>query len=159
MAKYSCDIKSTFLKVLLYSLSTFSMEVCVLNSIAQSPSNSAFNCVYQYSVPVGDRQAFLWIPPDCKHVRGVIISLFNLLERRWLEDPIIRKTASDECLAIIWVGPGRNTELTADMKPGAGEALVRMLNDLAGESGYSEIKIAPIIAMGHSANGQFSWNV
>ena len=49
------------------------------------------NSIYQYSVPIENRAAYLWIPPECKQVRGVIISLANLLERRWLEDPIIRK--------------------------------------------------------------------
>ena len=45
------------------------------------------------------------------------------------------------------------------MLPGAGEALQKMFKDLADESGYAEIEFAPIIAMGHSANGQFAWNV
>jgi hypothetical protein len=45
------------------------------------------------------------------------------------------------------------------MRPGAGDALQKMLKDLAEESGYQEIEFASFIAMGHSANGQFSWNV
>jgi hypothetical protein len=45
------------------------------------------------------------------------------------------------------------------MKPGAGPVLVKMLDDLAATSGYDEIAGAPIISMGHSANGQFSWTV
>src|ERR1035438_5277954 len=32
-----------------------------------------------------------------------------------------------------------------------------MLQDLAAESGYPDIEFAPMIPMGHSANGQFSW--
>lgn len=142
-----------------YIILTLFTEACFLVSVSQSQYSSPINSVYQYSVSVGDRQAYLWLPPDCKHVRGVIISLSNLLERRWLEDPEIRRTASQEGLGIIWVGPGRNAALNADMKAGAAEALVKMLNDFAEESGYSELGVAPIIAMGHSANGQFSWNV
>ena len=130
-----------------------------IDGYAQQPLVSPYNSVYQYTVSVGDRKAYLWIPPDCRHVRGVIISLSNLLERNWLEDPLIRKTASEENLGIIWVGGGKNSLLTADMKPGAGEALQKMFADFAVESGYSEITLAPIIAMGHSANGHFSWNV
>ena len=128
---------------------------------------SPLNSVYQYSVAVGERSAYLWVPPDCRYVRGVIMSLSNLLERRWLEDPIIRKTAAEEGLAIIWVGPivnpskeiGKVIPLTSDMKPGALEALEKMLQDLAVESGYDEIAWAPFISMGHSANGPFAWNI
>ena len=120
--------------------------------------------VYQYSVPVGSRRAYLWIPPQCTQVRGIIMAMSNLLERDWLEDPIIRQTAANEGLGIVWLGPGvrgtggSGTDLTADMRTGAGESLEKMLKDLADESGYSEIEFAPLIAMGHSANGQFSWN-
>jgi hypothetical protein len=119
--------------------------------------------VYQYSVPVGNRRAFLWIPPDCMYVRGVIISFSNLLERCWLEDPRIRKTASEEGLGIIWLGGGDRTRsevtLTANLRPGEPEVLVQMMKNLADESGYSEIEFAPYISMGHSANGQLSWNI
>ncbi|MDR6944054.1 hypothetical protein [Mucilaginibacter pocheonensis] len=126
----------------------------------QDPENS----IYQYSVPVESRTAYLWIPPKCKQVRGVIISLANLLERQWLEDPIIRKEAADDGLGIIWVGPAvrgvkKDMVFTADMKNGAGELLEKMLKNFADMSGYSEIEFAPIISMGHSANGQFAWEV
>ncbi len=128
---------------------------------------SSRNAVYQYAVQVGERTAYLWIPPDCKYVRGIIMSLSNLTERRWLEDPIIRQAAAEEGLGIVWLGPvpgpsketGKNTALTADMKPGAPEALQQMLKDMAAESGYDELEWAPFIAMGHSANGPFAWNV
>lgn len=115
---------------------------------------------YQYSVQVGARQSYLWIPPDCNYVRGVIMSMSNLLERNWLEDPIIRKAAAEEGLGIIWLGGGgREVTLTANLNPGESDKLLEMLKDLSVESGYREIEYAPIISMGHSANGQFSWNV
>jgi hypothetical protein len=121
--------------------------------------------VYQYSVEVGSRRAYLWIPPQATHVRGIVISLANLLERNWLQDPVIRQAAADESLGVIWVGPAPKQPgaqppvLTADMRDGAGDVLQKMFKDLADESGYAEIEFAPIIAMGHSANGQFAWNV
>lgn len=128
-------------------------------NVYQDPENS----IYQYSVPIENRIAYLWIPPNCKQVRGVIISLANMVERDWLEDPIIRKTAAEEGLGIIWIGRGSRSAarsvFTADMKTGAGELLEKMLDDFAGESGYRELKFAPIISMGHSANGQFAWAV
>ncbi len=123
---------------------------------------SPYNQVYQYSVMVGSSRAYLWIPPDCSYVRGVVIALNNLTERSWLEDPLIRKTASQEGLGIIWVGPPKNyggEVLNTQMKPGSVEALTNMLRDFADVSGYSDIAYAPIIVTGHSAHGQFAWDV
>ncbi len=129
-------------------------------SRAASAQQYPVNHIYQYSVSMGSGRAYLWIPPDCRQVRGVIMALSNMLERNWLEDPIIRKTAAREGLGIIWVGPAGHhdkADLSADMKPGAGEALENMLKDFAVVSGYKEIADAPIISMGHSAHGQFAW--
>jgi hypothetical protein len=141
----------------------FKRFACLLILAMAAAQGSA--AVYQYSLMMGPRRAYLWIPPQCMRVRGIIMSLSNLLERNWLEDPIIRRTAADEGLGIVWVEPGARGSsgnpavLTADMRSGAGESLEKMLQNLAEESGYSEIEFAPLIAMGHSANGQFSWNV
>lgn len=118
--------------------------------------------VYQFSVMAGNRRAYLWIPPNCTHVRGVIMALANLLERNWLEDPLVREAAAAEGLGIVFLdgasGQG-GAGLSADLRPGEGEALKQMFKDLAAESGYPELEFAPLIPMGHSANGQFSWNV
>ncbi|SEO07055.1 hypothetical protein SAMN05192574_105192 [Mucilaginibacter gossypiicola] len=115
--------------------------------------------VYQYSVKVGSRDAYLWIPPKCKSVRGVIIALSNLLERNWLEAPVMRRTAAKIGLAIIWIGPAEKGDelFTADMKPGMDKVFQKMMDDLAVESGYSELKTVPVIPTGHSANGHFAW--
>lgn len=146
--------------VLLVSIALQTNACFAQASRYQDPVNS----IYQYSVTIENQAAYLWIPPACKQVRGVIISLANLLERRWLEDPIIRKTAAEEGLGIIWVGPAdrsieKDMVFTAEIGSGAGELLDKMLKDFANESGYKEIGFAPIIAMGHSANGQFAWQV
>ncbi|MDB5146857.1 MAG: hypothetical protein JWQ57_877 [Mucilaginibacter sp.] len=131
----------------------------VFVSINCKAQDSPKNHVYQYSVKMGTRNAYLWIPPDCRQVRGVIISLANLLERNWLEDPLIRRTAAEIGLGIIWVGPVQKNDqsFTADMKPGMEKVFQQMMNDLAQESGYQELKNAPVIPMGHSANGHFAW--
>ncbi|MBW4889745.1 hypothetical protein KXQ82_08455 [Mucilaginibacter sp. HMF5004] len=115
--------------------------------------------VYQYAVKVGTRTAYLWIPPKCGHIKGVIVSLANLLERNWLEEPLIRQTAADIGLGIIWIGAAQRGDqtLTTDMKPGMEQVFQQMLDDLAAQSGYVELKTAPVIPMGHSANGHFAW--
>ena len=128
-------------------------------SISCKAQDNPENHVYQYSVKVGTRSAYLWIPPDCKHVKGVIISLANLLERNWLEDPVIRRTAAEVGLGTIWVGPAQmgDQSFTADMKPGMEIIFQQMMDDLARETGYPELKNTPVIPMGHSANGHFAW--
>jgi hypothetical protein len=133
--------------------------LAVFVSISCKAQDNPENHVYQYSVKVGSRSAYLWIPPDCKQVKGVIISLANLLERNWLEDSLIRRTATAIGLGIIWVGPAQRGDqsFTADMKPGMETIFQQMMDDLARESGYPELKNAPVIPMGHSANGHFAW--
>ncbi len=115
--------------------------------------------VYQYAVKMGSRMAYLWLPPDCKQVKGIIVSLSNLLERNWLEDPLIRQAATDIGLGVVWIGPARRGDqtFTADMKPGMEVMFEKMMDDLAAESGYQELRTAPVIPTGHSANGQFAW--
>jgi len=51
---------------------------------AQSQVTVSRDAVWQYSVPLEkgtERRAYLWIPPDCRRVRGVLIGLQNMLER------------------------------------------------------------------------------
>ena len=140
-------------------LASIALLFSVLTGHAQT---DPINSVYQYAVNVGSRQAYLWIPPESRFIRGVIISLSNILERNWLEDPIIRSMEAKESLGIIWVGPnpkGSAQTLTANLKPGEEMVLQQMFNDFAEVSGYGELKDVPIISMGHSANGHFAWNV
>jgi hypothetical protein len=124
-----------------------------------SAQNDPTDHVYQYSVKVGSREAYLWIPPKSGHIKGVIISLANLTERLWLEDPFIRKTAAQIGLGIIWVGPAAkgDTLFTANMRPGMAQVFQQMMDSLAEVSGYTELKTAPVIPIGHSANGHFAW--
>ncbi|HEY4356445.1 MAG TPA: hypothetical protein VGN16_11905 [Acidobacteriaceae bacterium] len=118
----------------------------------------AEDAVYQYAATSGARTAYLWVPAPCAHVRGVIVAFSNLLERRWLEDPLIRATARKQCLGELWVGPGKGSALNANMNPAATAAFEQLMVDLAATSGFAEIASAPVIATGHSANGNFAWN-
>jgi hypothetical protein len=67
---------------------------------------------WQYSVrlrPAKYRRAYLWIPPECRRVRGVILAMQNMLERPFMLDPTIRRTCAQEQLAEIWISPGEST--------------------------------------------------
>lgn len=103
-------------------------------------------------------RAFLWIPPNCRQVRAVVIGQHNMEEEGILEHPALRKTLADLCFAGIWVTPamgehpGRFDRATAKlMEP--------MLARLADKSGYTELAGAPLVPLGHSAMAGFGWDV
>ncbi len=116
---------------------------------------------YQFSTPVrggqADSRAFLWIPPKCEHVRGLLLGQQVILEKRVGDDPIIRAACAKENLGIVIC---YDTPLGYfDYSQGADKALQRILDDLAAESGYSEIATAPLLPFGHSGNAIFAGTI
>lgn len=118
----------------------------------------AYNHVYQYSVSVEGRTAYLWIPPTCKYVRGIIFAAENALERNWMEAPEVREAATKENLAMLWLADGKPSSVTWELTPKAADVLDKMYKDLAEESGYKELEFAPLVVTGHSWNGRHAWN-
>ncbi|MFT3738098.1 MAG: hypothetical protein QM786_05030 [Breznakibacter sp.] len=101
-------------------------------------------------------QAFLWIPPQCKQVRGVVVGQHNMSEEGILEHPGFRRTLSKLDFAEVWVTPGFN--MVFDFNQGAGGQFNRMMEALATESGYGELAFAPVVPIGHSAYASYPWN-
>jgi hypothetical protein len=136
----------------------------ILTLLALSIGSIARAADWQFSVSQADgkTRAWLWIPPTCQHVRGLIIAQQVILERTVLDDPIIRQAAADAGLAEVIFCPGFDTTFNYD-KTRADKAadviLQRMLNDLATQSGYSEIATAPLLPIGHSGAGIYCWNL
>jgi hypothetical protein len=110
---------------------------------------------WQWSVAVGggksnpDARAWLWIPASCKSVRAVIVAQNNMEELSILENDSFRLSMSKLGIAEVWVSPpfDHNFRWTE----GAGEVFDHLMKDLADSSGYSELRLSPVIAMGHSA--------
>lgn len=100
--------------------------------------------------------AFLWIPPGCKQVRGVVVGQHNMIEEGILENGSFRKSLSKIGFAEIWITPGLN--MTFDFNKGAGEHFNYMMKLLAIKSGYIELEFAPIVPIGHSALASYPWN-
>ena len=46
---------------------------------------------WQWAVPVDNGYAFLWIPPGCDQVRGVMFGQHNMLEEGIMEHPAMRE--------------------------------------------------------------------
>lgn len=121
--------------------------------------------VWQWSVPVegviseetkSSPVAFLWIPENCRQVRGVVFTQHNMVEEGMLEHPAFRKTMSELGFAEIWVTPA--LAITFDFHQNAPADFNRMMKSLAEVSGYKELEHAPIVPMGHSALASFPWN-
>jgi len=124
--------------------------------------------VWQWSVTVqsehpdlGPARAFLWIPPDCTLVRGVVLAQDNMEEQAILNNPIFRASLSDLGFAEVWVSPF--FDHTFNFDKGAGQTFDRMMKDLATVSGYNELTFAPVVPMGHSAAASWpyyfaAWN-
>jgi hypothetical protein len=101
-------------------------------------------------------RAFLWIPEGCKQVRAVIVGQHNMLEEGILEHSGFRKKMAQLGIAEIWVTPG--LDQVWDSKTNIQATFDQMLDSLAAVSGYTELKFAPIIPIGHSAMATFPWN-
>jgi hypothetical protein len=79
-----------------------------------------------------------------------------MIEQGILEHPKMRSTLSDLNFAEVWVVP--SLELNFDFNKGAGERFEQLMDALADESGYAELKAAPVVPLGHSAHATFPWN-
>jgi len=157
--------------------------------LLSTPSRGA--AVWQWSVPaptIPDRRAFLWVPPDCRHVRGLVVACQNMLEKPLFERPAFRAACAENDLGIVMIFSGHDHLLSDDQNPDhpprsyldiflnpdfqwgkstaaeenprrAGEDLQKVLDALAQESGYPEIARAPLMPVGHSSAGSFVWHL
>ena len=118
---------------------------------------------WQWSVPIppppgktNERpRAFLWIPPDCRQVRGVVFGQHNMEEEPVFEHPVFRQALAEIGFAEVWVAPWFDGNFRFDQ--GAGERLETLLKALAEQSGYAELVSAPLVPVGHSATASVPW--
>ena len=122
--------------------------------------SSLHAAAWQWSVPTFSKngRAYLWIPPQCDHVRGVIIGQQVILEKNFMEDPKIREVVAKENLALVFIVPICIGYDDFDPKAGGEAKFNRILADLATISGYEEIASAPFLTVGHSGGGIFAYN-
>lgn len=111
---------------------------------------------WQWSVAEGESRSYLWIPPDCQRVRGVVMANHNMVEQGILEHPAMRRTLARLDFAEVWTVP--YFDATFDFNKGAGERFEKLMENLAEKSGYEELRRAPVVPFGHSACATFPWN-
>lgn len=132
------------------------------------PVEKSFAAEWQWSVSVkpeypqnGMARAWLWIPPDCEQVRGVVVAQHNLEEISILENPKFRAELAKLNFAEVWVAPF--FDHLFNFTNGAGETFNDFMKRLADESGYFELNFIPVAPMGHSAAASWpyyfaAWN-
>jgi hypothetical protein len=111
---------------------------------------------WQWSVPMGRGRAFLWIPPDCKQLRAVVVAQNNMIELGILEHATFRKALAKEGIGEVFIAPP--FEFIFRFDKDAGERFDDVMKRLAEVSGYSELNFAPVVPLGHSACASFPWN-
>jgi hypothetical protein len=129
------------------------------------PAKAAPAAEWQWSVPVESvtsdetkdhPRAFLWVPPACQRVRGVVVGQHNMLEEGILEHPALRNTLADLGMAAVWVSPAFDGHFRFDR--GAGDHFQKMMDALAEASGYRELAFAPVVPIGHSAMASYPYH-
>jgi len=132
----------------------------------QSPENQVFQfmqngvCTNWLDGSSSKATAYLWIPENCKKIRGLLILCANVPENRLVGHPAIREVCAKNDLGIVWCVPSfmnfRKDKVTGiddahDYKTST-TFLQELLDGLAKNSGYAEIATAPWLPMGESGH-------
>ncbi|MFP5042523.1 T9SS type A sorting domain-containing protein [Parasediminibacterium sp. JCM 36343] len=148
--------KYIFLKCFLIS------SLMVLGMLATSSLSAqvtAVGQVWQYSLQIkgctgsGQPRAYMWIPPNCSKLRGMVLPQNNMEEFSVVENQQFRDSMASINFGIIWISPA--FEFLYNVQEGARETFLQMMADLASLSGYGELKNVPCVPMGHSASANF----
>lgn len=136
---------------------------------AQTPVNQVFQymqsgvCKSWADSSKTDATLYMWIPENCRKVKGLLIMCANVPEHRLVGHPAIRKVCESNDLGIIWGVPSfmnfRKTT-TKDNKilnmaleyKTTVVFLQELLNGLARSSGYAEVATVPWLPMGESGH-------
>ena len=135
---------------------TWLLRFCGLTLAPILSNGQAAEAVWQWSVPMGEGRAFLWIPEDCRQVRAVVVGQHNMIEQGILEHVVMRRTLAALGIAEVFIAPPFDRIFQFDR--GAGERFGAMMRALAEESGYAELAAAPVVPLGHSACASYPWN-
>ncbi|MDO8542223.1 MAG: hypothetical protein Q7S40_17425 [Opitutaceae bacterium] len=136
-------------------LSTLPAGVFINSGVMRSPENQVFQFVQRSTfVYTADDEvttaAYLWIPENCRRLRGLLILGENIPEHGLVGHPAIRAACSASDLGIVWCTPRFISFKERDEAPKTVAFLQQLLDGLAASSGYTEVAIVPWLPMGES---------
>ena len=102
-------------------------------------------------------RAYLWVPEECKKLRGILVLCANVPEMMLAGHPEIRKVCRENDLGIVWCPQSfMNFKRFGDKKTMANTEAVaflqQLLDGLAATSGYPEVATVPWIPIGESGH-------
>ena len=134
-------------------------------------ARSAAAATWQYYVPFdtgktsrdGQPQpgkVFLWLPPEAKAIRGLLVGGQLGIELEIALDAEVRKACTENALGIVYFAP-HISGVFHYWQEGNSDAQrwLKAFDDLARRSGHPELRRVPWITMGHSTAGIFCRNV
>ena len=139
---------SSFNKLVLFTL--IFILVIAINPLIVDAQVWQWSVLFKNARPDAEEsRAFMWIPENCKKVKGFILAQNNMEELSILENANFRKQLTKLGFAEIWVTPPFDHLFR--FNEGAGETFNNIISSLANNSGYEELKFAPVVPIGHSA--------
>ena len=78
---------------------------CLLIVLAIFTAPLARAAIYQWSAMNGEpyRRIYLWIPEDCKRLRGIVLVKKNMIEVGISDDPVFREACRHQRVGIMWI--------------------------------------------------------
>lgn len=155
--------------LLLASLATLHAAESRPNPEMPSPVDQVFQFVYRADCSAwqdgstNSAVSCLWIPDNCKKVRGLLILCANVPEHRLVGHPAIRRVCADNDLGIVFsprsfinfnkgkTADGKRYDNARDYKTTV-TFLQQILDGLAQNSGYAEVATVPWLPMGESGH-------
>ncbi len=135
----------------------------------RSPENQVFQfmqsgtCTAWADSSKTNATLYLWVPENCKQLRGLLIMCSNVPEHMLVGHPAVRKVCEENNLGIIWSTPSfmnfrksvtkdnKQLNMALEYKTEV-DFLQQLLNGLAETSGYKEIATIPWLPMGESGH-------
>ncbi len=142
-----------------------------LAAVAIALPRLAAGAAWQYYVPFDTGKAgkngqpllgkvFLWLPPEAKAIRGLLVGGQLGIELEIALDPEVRRACAENALGIVYFSPHISGVFHYWQEGNADEKRwLKAFDDLARRSGHPELRRVPWITMGHSTAGIFCRNV
>lgn len=138
----------------------FAKLFCAAAAVAICGASSAG---WDASIETGGREAWLDLPSG--KARAVFYTHRNMTEEALIVHPAFAAACERLGIAVMYVAEGDYMWKADEPKGGDGkgsmptqETFERMLEELAAKTGRAELKSAPVIPFGHSAQATFPWN-